>query len=105
MILRPFHYAGGDPPALELQASVALPLGPPDAVLVDLSRFGGSACGRGLSGNPFSSTGFERSHDSALTHAGTEAFAHALLAGLPAAPADRVGIVAATRAGRVAAPA
>src|SRR5919108_613398 len=39
----------------------------PDHVLLYPSHYGGSVCGRGLSGNPFSSIGFERSHNPLLS--------------------------------------
>jgi hydroxyacylglutathione hydrolase len=56
-------------------------------------------CGRGLSGNPISSIGFERRHNRALEHAEAADFADALLADLPPAPPDQAAIVAANRAG------
>ena len=59
-------------------------------------------CGRGLSGNPFSTIGFERRHNPALRHADAESFAGALLEDVPPAPADHAAIVAANRAGRTA---
>ena len=77
----------------------------PDYVLVYPTHFGGSVCGRGLSGNPFSTIGFERRHNPALAHADADDFAAALLADLPPAPEGQETIVAANRAGRVGAPA
>jgi hypothetical protein len=71
----------------------------PDHVLVDPSHHGGSVCGRALSGNPFSTIGFERRHNPALAHADPDAFPRALLADLPPAPAGGAAIVAANRAG------
>src|ERR671910_732085 len=61
---RPDLHAGGDPEprARELFRSIGRLLELPDHVLVYPSHFGGSVCGRGLSANPFSSIGFERSH-------------------------------------------
>jgi hypothetical protein len=56
-------------------------------------------CGRGLSGNPFSSIGFERRHNPALAHATEESFAQALLVDVPPPPADQQAIVAANRRG------
>jgi glyoxylase-like metal-dependent hydrolase (beta-lactamase superfamily II) len=73
----------------------------PDHVLVYPSHYGGSVCGRALSGHPFSTIGFERRHNPALTHPDADAFARALLADLPPAPAGRAAIVAANRAGGV----
>src|ERR687888_219922 len=40
-----------------------------DGVLVLPSHYGGSVCGRALSGNPFSTIGFERQHNRALAAA------------------------------------
>jgi hypothetical protein len=56
-------------------------------------------CGRGLSGNPISSIGFERLHNRALEHLDAGAFADALLEDLPPVPPDQASIVAANRAG------
>ena len=65
------------------------------------SHYAGSVCGRALSGNPFSTIGFERHHNAAL-HADADSFAHALLADLPPPPADQAAIVAANKRGAVA---
>ncbi len=99
---RPDLHAGGDPLPLARQqlASVKRLLELPDGVLVLPSHYGGSVCGRALSGNPFSTIGFERRHNSALAETDEEAFAAALLEGLPPAPADQAAIVAANRSGR-----
>src|SRR6266496_4145811 len=51
----------------------------PDHVVLYPSHYGGSVCGRGLSGNPISSIGFERIHNPLLAVADPEAFADALL--------------------------
>jgi hydroxyacylglutathione hydrolase len=98
---RPDLHAGGDPEprARELFRSIARLLELPDHVLVYPSHFGGSVCGRALSANPFSSIGFERSHNPALAHANEEAFAQALLVDLPPPPANQTAIVAANRRG------
>jgi hydroxyacylglutathione hydrolase len=77
----------------------------PDHVVLYPSHYGGSVCGRGLSGNPFSSIGFERAHNPLLSLADPEAFADALLADMPPRPADQEAIVAANRAGTVGVPA
>jgi len=77
----------------------------PDHVVLYPSHFGGSVCGRGLSGNPVSSIGFERTHSPLLAFEDEEAFAAELLANLPPRPADQTSIVAANRAGSVSAPA
>ena len=100
---RPDLHGGGDPLPLARRqhASLARLLALPDGVLVYPSHFGGSVCGRGLSGNPFSTIGFERTHNKALAHGDADAFARELLEGLPPAPAGQAAIVAANRAGRV----
>ena len=100
---RPDLHAGGDrAPLARLQhESVGRLLALPDGVLVYPSHYGGSVCGRALSSNPFSSIGFERTHNGALAHPDADAFARALLADVPPPPADRAAIVAANRAGSV----
>jgi glyoxylase-like metal-dependent hydrolase (beta-lactamase superfamily II) len=100
---RPDLHAGGDPlpTALQQLASLRRLLELPDHVLVYPSHYGGSVCGRGLSGNPFSSIGFERRHNAALAHGDADAFAAALMRDLPPAPAHQQEIVAANREGRI----
>jgi glyoxylase-like metal-dependent hydrolase (beta-lactamase superfamily II) len=99
---RPDLHAGGDPEPLAraLRSSLDRLLALPDGVLVLPSHYGGSVCGRSLSGNPFSTIGFERRHNPALRHRDEEAFARALLENLPPAPAGQSEIVAANRSGR-----
>ena len=99
---RPDLHAHGDPEPLArtLHVSLAKLLELPDHVLVYPSHFGGSVCGRALSGNPFSSIGFERLHNGALQHDDAASFARALLVDLPPAPAGQAEIVAANRSGR-----
>jgi hydroxyacylglutathione hydrolase len=101
---RPDLHAGGDPEpaARELYASIRRLLELPDHVLLYPSHYGGSVCGRGLSGNPFSSIGFERRHNSALAHPNAASFAEALLVDLPPAPANQREIVEANRRGVLA---
>jgi len=98
---RPDLHAGGDPEpaARELYRSLHRLLDLPDHVLVYPSHYGGSVCGRGLSGNPFSSIGFERRHNAALAHGDEASFAEGLLTDVPPAPADQQAIVAANRRG------
>jgi hydroxyacylglutathione hydrolase len=94
------HAAGNpEPAARKLYRSLHRLLELPDHVLVYPSHFGGSVCGRGLSGNPFSSVGFERCHNAALTHDDEASFASALLADLPPVPTDQQAIVAVNRRG------
>jgi glyoxylase-like metal-dependent hydrolase (beta-lactamase superfamily II) len=88
-----------------LHASLRRLLELPDHVLLYPSHYGGSVCGRGLSGNPFSSIGFERTHNHLLALSDPDAFADALLTDVPAPPADQAAIVAANRSGKVAVPA
>jgi glyoxylase-like metal-dependent hydrolase (beta-lactamase superfamily II) len=99
---RPDLHAGGQPEAMARMQyeSVQRLLGLPDHVLVYPSHYGGSVCGRSLSGNPFSTVGFERRHNAMLAHGDAGAFAAALLRELPPAPADGRRIVAANRTGR-----
>jgi hydroxyacylglutathione hydrolase len=100
---RPDLHAEGDPTGMArvLHASLRRLLELPDHVSVYPSHFGGSVCGRALSGNPFSTIGFERRHNPALAHADADAFAAALLRELPPAPEGQAGIVAANRSGGV----
>lgn len=78
-----------------LQRLLALP----DHVVVYPSHYAGSVCGRGLSGNPISSVGFERAHNPMLGYGDAESFAAALLVDTPPAPADQARIVVANRRG------
>jgi hydroxyacylglutathione hydrolase len=77
----------------------------PDHVVLYPSHYGGSVCGRGLSGNPVSSIGFERAHNPMLAIGDINAFAQALVADMPPRPADQEHIVAANRSGTVGVPA
>ncbi|MBA3383577.1 MAG: MBL fold metallo-hydrolase [Actinobacteria bacterium] len=101
---RPDLHAEGQPEVLarSLYGSIARLLELGDGVLVFPSHYGGSVCGRALSGNPFSSIGFERNHNAALKHGDAESFARALLVDVPLPPADQAAIVATNRAGRIA---
>jgi glyoxylase-like metal-dependent hydrolase (beta-lactamase superfamily II) len=98
---RPDLHAAGDPDLLarELHGSLHRILELPDSVLVLPSHYGGSVCGRSLSGNPFSTIGFERQHNPALS-LDEDAFVEEALRDLPPPPADQAAIVAANRAGR-----
>jgi glyoxylase-like metal-dependent hydrolase (beta-lactamase superfamily II) len=102
---RPDLHVSDDPrgQALEQYASMRRLLELPDYVVVYPSHYGGSVCGRGLSGNPFSSVGFERGHNPLLALADAEAFADALLDGLPERPPGQEAIVNANRSGRLGA--
>jgi glyoxylase-like metal-dependent hydrolase (beta-lactamase superfamily II) len=98
---RPDLHSVGDPEPLARQQfrSIARLLELPDHVVVYPSHFGGSVCGRALSANPFSSIGFERRHNRALSYTEEERFARALLEGVPPPPEDQAAIVAANRSG------
>ena len=104
---RPDLHVAGDArgQARVLQASLQRLLELPDHVVLYPSHYGGSVCGRGLSGNPVSSIGFEHAHNPLLMIADPDAFADALLAGTPPRPVEQERIVAANRSGKVGAPA
>jgi hydroxyacylglutathione hydrolase len=104
---RPDLHVAGDArgQARLLHASLRRLLELPDHVVLYPSHYGGSVCGRGLSGNPISSIGYERAHNSLLALGDPDAFADALLAGPPPQPAEQERIVAANRQGKVDAPA
>ena len=104
---RPDLHVAGDArgQARLLHGSLRRLLELPDHVVVYPSHYGGSVCGRGLSGNPISSIGFERAHNSLLALDDPEAFADAVLADAPPRPPQQERIVAANRAGEVGAPA
>jgi hydroxyacylglutathione hydrolase len=104
---RPDLHVAGDArgQARLLHSSLRRLLELPEHVVLYPSHYGGSVCGRGLSGNPFSSIGFERAHNALLSLADPDAFADALLADMPPRPVEQGRIVAANRSGRVVAPA
>jgi len=99
---RPDLHVAGDPlgQARLLHASLEKLLGLPDHVVVLPSHYGGSVCGRGLSGNPFSSIGYERTHNAMLQHRDPDSFAEALVADAPPPPAHQAEIVAANKLGK-----
>jgi glyoxylase-like metal-dependent hydrolase (beta-lactamase superfamily II) len=103
---RPDLHVAGDArgQALRLHASLRRLLELPEHVVLYPSHYGGSVCGRGLSGNPFSSIGFERAHNPLLSLSDADAFADALLADAPPPPADQERIVALNRSGTARAP-
>jgi hydroxyacylglutathione hydrolase len=100
---RPDLHVSGDAhgQARLLHASLQRLLELPDHVVLYPSHYAGSVCGRGLSGNPVSSIGFERARNSLLAMADADAFADALLAEMPPAPTEQERIVTANRSGRV----
>jgi hydroxyacylglutathione hydrolase len=74
-----------------------------DHVVLYPSHYGGSVCGRGLSGNPYSSIGFERAHNPMLALPDPETFTAALLADIPPRPEGQDRIVASNRSGAIGA--
>ena len=76
----------------------------PDHLLLYPAHYSGSVCGRGLSGNPASSIGFERRHNTALHFDSENAFVEALLKDVPPAPPRQTQIIAANRTGRAPVP-
>jgi len=104
---RPDLHVAGDVrgQAKLLHASLRHLLELPGHVVLYPSHYGGSVCGRGLSGNPFSSIGFERKHNPLLAIEDPDAFADALLADMPPRPAEQERIVAANRTGKLSVPA
>src|SRR5438128_2412627 len=101
---RPDLHVAGDAhgQARVLHASLQRLLELPDHVVLYPSHYAGSVCGRGLSGNPVSSIGFERAHNPLLGMADPEAFADALVADMPPRPVEQEQIVAANRSGKLA---
>ena len=104
---RPDLHVAGDArgQARLLHASLQRLLELPDHVVLYPSHYGGSVCGRGLSGNPISSIGFERAHNPLLALVDPDGFADALLRDMPARPLEQEAIVAANRSGEIGAPA
>jgi hydroxyacylglutathione hydrolase len=102
---RPDLHVAGDTrgQARLLHASLRRLLDLPDYVVLYPSHYAGSVCGRGLSGNPVSSIGFERAHNPLLAIDDPDEFADALVADMPPRPVDQERIVAANRSGTVAA--
>jgi hydroxyacylglutathione hydrolase len=102
---RPDLHAGGDQGAEELarilyRSMTERLLALPDHLLIYPAHYAGSICGRGLSGHPASTIGFERRHNEALTAASEDEFVALVLKDLPPAPERQAEIVAANRSGR-----
>jgi hydroxyacylglutathione hydrolase len=104
---RPDLHVAGDAhgQARLLHASLRRLLSLPDHVVLYPSHYAGSVCGRGLSGNPVSSIGYERAHNPLLAMDDSDAFADALVADMPPRPAEQERIVAVNRSGTLGAPA
>jgi glyoxylase-like metal-dependent hydrolase (beta-lactamase superfamily II) len=71
----------------------------PDHLLVYPAHYAGSVCGRGLSGHPASSIGFERRHNEVVGARSEDEFVEAVLKDMPPAPERQAEIVAANRSG------
>jgi hydroxyacylglutathione hydrolase len=102
---RPDLHAAGDgaleEPARDLHRSLherLLTL--PDHLVVFPAHYSGSVCGRGLSGTPVSTLGFERRANPLLGETDRAAFVAAVIRELPPAPERQAEIVAANRSGR-----
>jgi hydroxyacylglutathione hydrolase len=72
----------------------------PDHLLVYPAHYSGSVCGRGLSGHPASTIGFERRHNPTLQHESEDEFVSALVQDIPPVPDGQAEIVEANRSGR-----
>jgi glyoxylase-like metal-dependent hydrolase (beta-lactamase superfamily II) len=72
----------------------------PDDLLLYPAHYSGSVCGRGLSGHPSSTIGFERRHNRALQFDSEQAFVDALVEDIPPTPEHQLEIVATNRRGR-----
>src|SRR6266540_4723843 len=88
---RPDLHVAGDVrgQARLLHASLQRLLELPDHVVLYPSHYAGSVCGRGLSGNPVSSIGFERAHNPLLALTDPDEFAAALVADMPPRPVEQ----------------
>jgi hydroxyacylglutathione hydrolase len=64
------------------------------------SHHSGSVCGRGLSGNPISTIGFERRHDLVVQFSSEDEFVQSLMRDVPPTPEQQSAIMAANRSGR-----
>jgi hydroxyacylglutathione hydrolase len=102
---RPDLHAHGDLTAEEMARTLYRSLTErlltlPDDLLLYPAHYAGSVCGRGLSGNPASTVGFERRHNMAVQFASEDEFVAALIKDIPPAPERQAEILAANRAGR-----
>jgi hydroxyacylglutathione hydrolase len=88
--------------ARALAASAARLRTLPDHMLVLPGAFSGSVCGRGLSGNPFSTVGFERRHGAAFRETDPEALVAFMVREVPPRP-PRAAEIRATNMGVAAA--
>jgi hydroxyacylglutathione hydrolase len=103
---RPDLHAHGDLTAEEMARTLYRSLTKrllalPDDLLLYPAHYAGSVCGRGLSGNPASTIGFERRHNAALQFSSEDEFVAALTRDIPPAPEQQAEILAANRSGRL----
>jgi glyoxylase-like metal-dependent hydrolase (beta-lactamase superfamily II) len=100
---RPDLHVDGDPVGQGrlLHESLGRLMRLPDHVVIYPSHFGGSVCGRTLSGNPISSIGYERAHNPMLAIGEPDEFAEELLRDVPDRPPRQAAIVAANRRGEL----
>jgi hydroxyacylglutathione hydrolase len=101
---RPDLHAHGDRAAEEMARTLYRSLTErllslPDHLLLYPAHYSGSVCGRGLSGHPTSTVGYERRHNAALQFSSEEEFVAALTKDIPPAPEEQAAIVAANRSG------
>lgn len=102
---RPDLHSGGDQTVEEMARTLYRSLTErllalPDHLLLYPGHYSGSVCGRGLSGNPASTIGFERRNNRALRYGSEDEFAAALVEDIPPAPERQAEIIAANRTGR-----
>ena len=101
---RPDLHAGGDEGVEEMARALYRSLTErllalPDHLLLFPAHYSGSVCGRGLSGNPSSTIGFERRNNDALAFDSEDEFVAALVKDIPPAPEHQAEIIAANRTG------
>jgi hydroxyacylglutathione hydrolase len=102
---RPDLHAHGDQTAEDMARTLyrsltARLLTLPDDLLLYPAHYAGSVCGRGLSGHPASTIGFERRHNQALQTGSEDGFVEALVSDIPPAPEQQAEIVTANRTGK-----
>jgi hydroxyacylglutathione hydrolase len=102
---RPDLHAGGEQTVEEMARLLYRSLSErllvlPDHLMLYPAHYSGSVCGRGLSGNPASTIGFERRHNRALGFDSENTFVASMLEDIPPAPEQQAEIVAANRSGR-----
>lgn len=93
--------ASAEAGAAALAASAARLRTLPDHVLVMPGAFSGSVCGRGLSGNPFSTIGFERRFNRPFSETDPEVLVALMLRDIPPRP-PRAAEIRATNMGQIA---